>query len=221
MVPAQSVAEDLVVTVLNLHASHDLDGITERQGQEEVRFDVFQTEDQYPERNRRDSRRSSERRVRGGKRLVRQVFSVLAGNSITEHSARGHDGEHDDGANGDGELYNTDNQGNIAALLEERNVDRGSTRDCENDQQEHESSGQVAGVVPGCRDVRELGKCSDNHDETGDRTTQRGHGEDHWPCCSRGILLSVDTRRVPGGVDPEDGDVHDPDTVKVDQQMEE
>jgi hypothetical protein len=45
LVPAQCIAKDLVVTVLDLHAGHHLDRITERQRQEEVRFDILQPED--------------------------------------------------------------------------------------------------------------------------------------------------------------------------------
>jgi hypothetical protein len=44
-------------------------------------------------------------------------------------------------------------------LIEERNVDRRSTRNGENDGQENQSARQMASVVPRCRDVGEFGKC--------------------------------------------------------------
>lgn len=118
-------------------------------------------------------------------------------------------------------MHDTDDQRYVAALIEECNVDRRSTRDRKDNGQEDQSTRQMASVVPGCRDVREFGKCSDNHDETSDGTAQSGHGENHWPCRSCRVLLSVDTGRVPGGVDPENGDVHDPNSVEVDKQMQE
>jgi hypothetical protein len=68
--------------------------------------------------------------------LIGQILSVLACYSVAKHSARGNNGEENDSADGDGELNNTDDQGRVAILVKEGDVDGRCTSDGEDDQQE-------------------------------------------------------------------------------------
>lgn len=139
LVAAETGTKRLVVAVLHLHTDHDPNGITERQGQEEVTLGELETENEDPEHDGCDPRAPLQFGVRGGKGLVGQVLSVLAGDSISEHSARGDDGEHDDRGDGETELDDTDDERDLRALVKEGNVDRGSTGDGQDDQQEDQS----------------------------------------------------------------------------------
>ena len=51
LVSAENVTEVLVVTGVNLHAYHDIDGFSEGEGQEPIGFGELTTKDKEPEKN--------------------------------------------------------------------------------------------------------------------------------------------------------------------------
>ena len=80
----------------------------------------------------------------------------------------------------------------------------------------------MGGIVPCSGDEEELGERGEDHDDGRDGAPQCGDGEPEREV-GGGVPFRarVDGRGVPGGVEPEDGDVDDPDSVEVDEELEE
>lgn len=104
LIRTQTIAEVLIVTVLNLHTVHDLHWVTERQSQEEVGLGELAAENEEPKEERCHTRVEAESGIRRGESLVRKILPALAGHTVTKHSARGQSGEGDGGDDGTEEL---------------------------------------------------------------------------------------------------------------------
>jgi len=76
-------------------------------------------------------------------------------------------------------------------------------------------------VVPGIGDVVKFSHTSGNHNQSCDCSCESDCGLSHCLIGDEGTFGRVDSRRVVCGVEPEDGDVEDPDSIEVDQKMEE
>ena len=85
--------EELVRAPLDFQSNHDLNRLSERRGEEEVRLCKFAPKDQNPEQDRADSVLFVEGWIAGGEGLTSEVLSRLACHTIAEHPARRHDGE--------------------------------------------------------------------------------------------------------------------------------
>ena len=74
LVPAEGVAEVLVVTASNHHPNHDPDRVLEGESEEEVRLGELAAEDEEPESTRRETRRGLQSRVARCERLTRKIL---------------------------------------------------------------------------------------------------------------------------------------------------
>jgi hypothetical protein len=221
MVLAEGGSEVPVRAVLDSHPDHGSDGVLEREREEEVRLGELASEDKDPEHDRGDPRGRLELGVRGREGLVGEVLSALASDSVTKHSAGREHSKEDGGANGDEELDDTDDEGDLGRRVEAGDVDSRTGGKGEDDEEEDESTSKVGSVVPGGGDVRELGKSGRDHDGGRDGSSEGANGPGHRSLrvCRAGG--GIDGGRVVGGVVPEEGDVADPDSVEVDEEMEE
>ena len=101
-------------------------------------------------------------------------------------------------------MDDTEDERDLTTLVESGNVNRGSSSDTQDDEEEYQTSSQVRGVVPGSWDVGEFGQSSSNHDQGSDGTTESSHGPEHRCRRLSRTTNSIDGRRVVSRVEPED-----------------
>lgn len=176
MVPAEGATEQRVCAVLNLHADHDSDRVLEREREEEVGLGEFASEDEDPETDRREALLDRECRVRSRERLRGEILARFARDTITEEATRRNDREEHDEEDGETELNDSDDESRGRRLVEPNDVDRGSERDGETDEEGDHAAEEVRSVVPRRRDVRVFSSGGEDLDERSDRSTERDDG---------------------------------------------
>jgi hypothetical protein len=221
LVLADHVPEHWVRAVEHLRARHDRDSRGERGREEEVRLRELEAKDERPERHTRRTCGPGERCVRGREGLRGHVLARLACDTITEHTARGDHTEGDRGGDGEAELNYTDNlrDGRLRLAVHHRDVDRRAAGDCKNNQEEEQPGGQVRGVVPGGRDVRELENGGEDHEDRGHSSAERGRRPGHGRRGLGGQRRRIHVLGVVRSVEPPHGDVQNPHAVEVDEEV--
>jgi len=216
--------------VLNTDAVSDFegrqntDGITQRQSQVEVGLCELGTEDHDPKTVGHPHGIALEVRPTGSECLTGDVTTRLAGKVAAEETTEGHDGEEEEGDQGNQELHNTENESDLAFTLDTKDVYGGCDVDDEDENEEEKTLGQVLSTCPLSGDVRPFGERGENHDKGCDSTTET-NGREMSGSGGRVIalllvILSVESRRIVRSVEPVGGNVNDPDTVEVDQVVE-
>lgn len=110
MIPAQTVPKVLVVASLDLHPNHHLNGVTERQRQEEVGLGEFTPEDHDPEQDGRETGFGVQGWIASRERLTGEILPRFARNSVTEHATGRHDRKEECRDDGNKELDDTEDE---------------------------------------------------------------------------------------------------------------
>ena len=222
--------ERLPDTVVNLHGRKDTDGIPERQSQEEVRLNELGTKNKDPDSIGHPHVVALQVRETGGERLTGDIATRVLRQIASKQPTKRHDREEEIGEDGDEELDNSENQGNLAALvlaravINEEDIHAGGQVDDEDQDTEQKTFGEMLSSSPCTRNISPLTKGRKYHDERCNRTTET----DRRPSsCTRGlivetlpVIVGVQRRGVESRVKPVSRDVNNPDTIEVGDQME-
>ena len=228
LVLAEDIAEDVVAEASNLHDGQVPDRVAERERQVHVRLAKLEAEHDDPEPEGHGHVVARESRVACRERLARDVAAGVLGQVAAEEAPERHDGEEQEGCEGDEELDDTDRlcDGLVVYHVREAEDKHGGREVQQEDADEEEQAlGQVLRAGPAAGNVRPLGAGREDLDQRSDDATDGDDGP-----LLRGFGLVVlallvlapekKGRRVVRRVEPEHGEVDDPDAVEVDQHVE-
>lgn len=202
----------------------DTSGILDVEGQKVVGLDELGEEDEYPQTVRHPHVVTLEARITGCECLAGNITTRVLAHVASEEASDRHDREENNGSHGDKELHDAENLRDLCGLIEdEEDANRRRDVDDQEEEDERKTTRQVLGASPLSRYESPFRESRDQHDETGDRSSQRDRG----PVSGRirlrvfgvDVILGEESCRVVSREEPEHGNVDDPDTVEVDGQM--
>lgn len=221
LLQAEDVANDGVTNAgVDGCRGQNSDRVTDGQNQVEVGLCQFGTEDHNPQAVGHPHIVSVKPGVASRESLTGHVLAGLASEVASEETTERHDREEDEGRQGNEELDNTEDQGDLAGLADKEDVDARSQIDDEDDEKEEQTLGQVLSTSPPPGDVHPFAESSNNVNQSDDSTGESGsrplRSSRRLVVLLLAVVAHVQSWGVLGRIEPESTNVDDPDTVEVD-----